>query len=337
MKEGKYSAGVWVFGSCPDRFVSRGYKDALSLEDRLKMLTEVWGIEGVEAQYPSDFSNVDIDRVKGLLQTYGLELSMVCIDIYSDRKWRYGSLAAVDESVRQDAITVVKGGMDAAERLGAMQVNFWGGHDGFDYPFQADYGEAWRLLVEGLRECASYKPDVKLCIEYKMKEPRTHLYVDTAAKALLLANEVRRENVGVTLDTGHSLMAGENMAAAASLLGQAGKLFHLHFNDNYRDWDHDMIVGSVHLWEYLELLLWLKLLDYKGWYSLDMDPYREDPVYACSESFRTLDALREVIDSLDLRHLRAEIKRGNLREVQPLLRAALIRSPLESAASRLTA
>ncbi len=326
MRREKYSAGVWIFGSCPDRFVSRGYRDALALEDRFKLLTEVSGIRGVEAQYPSDFSSCDVDRVKGLLQTYGLEPSMVCIDIYSDPRWQKGSLTAIDGSVRQAAVETVKEAMDAAEQLGAMQVNFWGGHDGFDYPFQADYGEAWTRLVEGLKECASHKPNVRLCLEYKMKEPRTHLYVDTAAKALLLANQVGLENVGVTLDTGHSLMAGENMADAACMLSQAGKLFHLHLNDNYRDWDHDMIAGSVHLWEYLELLLWLKLLDYKGWYSLDMCPYREDPVYACSESFRNVDALREVVDSLDLGHLRHEIKRGNLQEVQPLLRATLIRS-----------
>lgn len=325
-KRVKYSAGLWIFGPCPDRFVSRGYKEPISLEDRLKLLTEVWGVKGVEAQYPSDFTTGDIDHVRSLLDTYGLDLSMVCIDIYSHPQWQRGSLTAPDETTRRAATDVVKQAMDVAEQLGAMQVNFWGGHDGFDYPFQTDYSQTWQHLVEGLQECASHNPDVRLCIEYKTKEPRTHLHVDTAAKALLFAKEVGLQNVGVTLDTGHSLMAGENMAAAASMLSEAGKLFHLHFNDNYRDWDHDMIAGSVHLWEYLELLLWLEFLDYKGWYSLDMSPFREDPVYACSESFRNIDALLEVVKSLDIGHLRDEIAKGNLREVQPLLRTALIRS-----------
>jgi len=44
-------------------------------------------------------------------------------------------------------------------------------------------------------------------------------------------------------------MAFENPAEAVYLLASSGKLYHTHFNDNYRDWDHDMIVGSVHLWE----------------------------------------------------------------------------------------
>ena len=44
------------------------------------------------------------------------------------------------------------------------------------------------------------------------------------------------------------------MAEAAVLLRTTGKkLFHIHFNDNYRSWDDDMIVGSVHLVEFVEL------------------------------------------------------------------------------------
>jgi hypothetical protein len=52
-------------------------------------------------------------------------------------------------------------------------------------------------------------------------------------------------------------VAGENVAEAAVMLSMYGdKLFHLHFNDNYRFWDDDMIVGSVHFVEYVELLFW---------------------------------------------------------------------------------
>ena len=98
-----------------------------------------------------------------------------------------------------------------------------------------------------------------------------------AADTLLLATQVGLPNVGVTIDTGHSLVAGENVAEAAVLLAtQGGKLFHLHFNDNYRSWDDDMIVGSVHLVEFVELWFWLQELGYQGWYSMDQYPYRED-------------------------------------------------------------
>ena len=51
----------------------------------------------------------------------------------------------------------------------------------------------------------------------------------------------------------------------------------MHFNDNYRLWDDDMIVGSVHTIEYLELLYWLDRIGYDGYLSMDQYPYREEP------------------------------------------------------------
>ena len=39
-----------------------------------------------------------------------------------------------------------------------------------------------------------------------------------------------------------------------------------------------MMVGTVNLVEYLELAYWLKRVNYKGWLTLDIFPYREDGV-----------------------------------------------------------
>ena len=87
------------------------------------------------------------------------------------------------------------------------------------------------------------------------------------------------------IDVGHSLMAYENVAESAALLHYFGnKLMYMHFNDNWRLWDDDMTVGSVHTIEMLELLYWLDRLNYTGWYALDIFPYRENGIRAASES-----------------------------------------------------
>jgi hypothetical protein len=52
-------------------------------------------------------------------------------------------------------------------------------------------------------------------------------------------------------------MTHENVAESAVLLQHySNKLFHMHYNDNYCSWDDDMIVGFIHLVEYIELLFW---------------------------------------------------------------------------------
>jgi sugar phosphate isomerase/epimerase len=94
---------------------------------------------------------------------------------------------------------------------------------------------------------------------------------------LLMALDTGLSNVGVCIDVGHSFVAGENVAESAAVLQSHGnRLFHMHFNDNYRLWDDDMIMGSLHFVEYLELLFWLREINYRGWYSMDQYPYREN-------------------------------------------------------------
>ncbi len=116
---------------------------------------------------------------------------------------------------------------------------------------------------------------MKITIEYKAKEPRVRCFISTVGKALYICERIGRPNVGITLDVGHSLMALENPAESAAMAMQQGRLFHLHLNDNYRDWDHDLIPGTVNLWDTLELFYWLEQMQFDGWYGIDIYPYRE--------------------------------------------------------------
>jgi hypothetical protein len=74
----------------------------------------------------------------------------------------------------------------------------------------------------------------------------------------------------------------------------------IDFNDNYRGWDDDMIVGSVHFLPFLEAIYWLKRIGYNGWISLDIFPYREDPDLAVTESIAYLKRLDEIVDEIGL-------------------------------------
>lgn len=92
---------------------------------------------------------------------------------------------------------------------------------------------------------------------------------------------------------------------------QGERLFHLHFNDSYRYWDDDMIVGSVHFVEYVELLFWLKEMRYQGWYSMDQYPYREEAQGALQESILFLKAIDQRLDATAIEKVRALVKRGD--------------------------
>jgi len=178
--------------------------------------------------------------------------------------------------------------MDASKKMGSSLVNLCPMGDGYDYLFQVDYFKAWQWLINGLKEVCSYRSDVKISLEYKKKEPRTNVYLSNVGKALWVCEKVKAENLGITVDFGHSLLAGENPAESIYLAAQDGRLFSVHLNDNFKDWDWDMLPASVNFWQFLEALIWINKVEYEGWIYTDIYPFRLDPVKAISQSLHNV-------------------------------------------------
>jgi xylose isomerase len=195
---------------------------------------------------------------------------------------------------------VCEEGVDVAKQLGAPTVKLWPGQDGFDYPFQADYAELWRLELDGVRSVAEMDPSVRVAIEYKFKEPRTHISFSTAARTLLGIETIGRDDIGIVVDLGHSLFAKETPADALQLVHAHDRLYTIEVNDNWREWDDDMAVGSVHLIETLEFFLAVRKIGWDQPILLDQFPFREDPVEAARASLDTIRAIDRALDRLDL-------------------------------------
>jgi xylose isomerase len=72
-----------------------------------------------------------------------------------------------------------------------------------------------------------------------------------------------------------------------------------------------MIVGSIHLAEYIELLYWLRMTGYEGWYSMDLYPYREDGQGAVRESVAFLQGVESMLDERAIEEIRELVREGN--------------------------
>jgi sugar phosphate isomerase/epimerase len=189
--------------------------------------------------------------------------------------------------------------MDIASELGTEKVLIWFAQDGYDYHFETDYGLRWERLVEGMRESARHRKDIRLCIEYKAREPKIHQFINSASTALVLINDIGEDNVGVLFDVGHALLAGETLAESASLLARHKKLWHVHLNDNYFHSDSDLIPGTVHTMAFLELFFWLRRLDYDGYVCFDTVAHSHDPKEITVESVRYTQALMRAADRIN--------------------------------------
>lgn len=195
---------------------------------------------------------------------------------------------------------------ELGREIGCPMLSLWNGQDGYDYPLQADYSDAAKWLTDGLGECCARIPDQKISLEYKPKEPRNHCFLPNVWAALTLIAESGAKNMGVTIDVGHSLEAYENVSEAACAAMSRGRLFHFHMNDNWRLWDDDMIAGSVHTIEFIELFYWLRKLGYTGYISTDqLSLPRKQPRRrgADRKMEQTFEKITEKIDPLQMQEI----------------------------------
>ena len=318
-----FSVILGNLGNTRDRFVSGGYKAQQTREEMFARAASIDRVRGIELVGSWDVCPSNVRDIKALLQQHGVELASIIPDLFSDRKWARGAFTSREAAVRSEAVSHTKEMMDVAIELGGDLVNIWAGQDGYDYLFQGNYDEAHDWSIEAIGECARHRPDVRIALEYKPREPRNFCYLARSADALLAAQEVAEGTVGVTLDVGHAFAAGENAAEAACRLMRAGRLFHLHFNDNHEKWDDDMIVGSVHTLQYAELLFWLRKMRYDGWWSMDQYPYREDAREALSESIEWIVALERKLEAFGFDRLEGLIRRGEATEIAREMRGLL--------------
>lgn len=292
-----FGAGLWNFATYVDRYAVDGYGEPRSTIEQIELAAEVGDISYVDLNYPFTGELTTAD-VKGALERTGLRAIGVTPDIYL-REHQMGAFTNPDPAKRASAMEIMHGAAEAVRALGARYVKIWPGQDGFDYPFQVDYKELNRLAVEGMRELASAHPDLKFVIEYKPREPRTHMFWSSAARTVLGIQAMDVDNVGVLLDFGHALFGGESPAEAAQLLIDHGLLWGMDVNDNYRGWDDDMVVGTVHITEVFEFFHTLRKNGWEGVWQLDQFPFREDVVDNARTSIRFLKALHRALERLD--------------------------------------
>ena len=157
----------------------------------------------------------------------------------------------------------------------------------------------WELEVEGFRRVAAHHPGIRVSVEYKPVEPRRVSLIGGMADALLAARDVGLPNFGVQIDVCHSLMARERPAAAAAMALREGRLFGVHLNDGYGPADDGLMVASVHPWETLELLWYLRRYGYDGSIYFDTFPERIDPAGESASNVRTVERLERLLDRLD--------------------------------------
>lgn len=322
----EYGTGIWAFGQFVDRYAGDGYGPPRSTEEMLDAAAQVQGLTYLDINVPFATDSLNAHDVKTMLDDRGLKCRATTPHIYM-REYSRGAFTNPDSELRLRTRNRVEEAVEAAAVLDAGYVKFWPGQDGYDYPGQVDYEQIWGYTVNAMREICENHSDVQFAIEYKPKEPRVRMTLANAPKTLLAIQETGVDNLGIVMDFGHSLMAGESPTESLLMINRYEKLVSAELNDNWRDWDDDLPVASVHLFETMEYLLALRSIEWKDPLLLDQFPFRENPVAAVARSIETIEMLSEACTRVDGVELAEAQSRQDALTVQRIYWNALLGSP----------
>ena len=306
MSEVKCALITAFVGKTKDRF--HEYNVAKTFEERLEMVTRMEGMSGVECIFPYEVG--DAAETKAVLDKYNLQVAAVNVNVKAEPEFRNGGLTSVDAGIRQKAVDYIKNAKDFAQAIGADKVTCCPLGDGYEFAFQCDYGQIWKYLVEAFAQAGDYKPEIPLFVEYKPSETRGRCFVDTAAKTLCLLNDIGIEQMGVTVDYGHSKYGQENPAEVVAMLANSRFPYYIHINDNNGKWDWDYMVASHNYMEYVEFLYYLKEYKYDDFLTSDTSPTRWDIIGTFEANARLTNKIWNKLDKIDLDEFKKLI-RGN--------------------------
>jgi len=293
-----------------DRF--HEYNKPLALEQKFKLMAEIDGYDGVEIVYPYEVS--DPEKTKSLLIKHGLNVAAINVNVKAEPEFRNGGLTSHDKAVRDKAVAFIKDAKNFAAAVGADKVTCCPLGDGYEFSFQYDYAQTWKYLVETFGEAGSHNPEIPLFVEYKPSETRGHCFIDTAAKALCLLNDIQNKNMGVTLDFGHSMYGNENPAEAFVMLAESAYKCYVHINDNDGKWDWDYFCGTKHFLEYVEFIYYLKKYGYNDYLTSDTSPTRWDIKGTFEANSRLTNKIWQKLDRIDGRSIDRLIAKSNYLE-----------------------
>ena len=255
-------------------------KERIDTCELIKIAGTVQGLNSLELNFPEHFEGENFNEIVKCLSDNNLQVKGIQLR-WPSSKFSNGGFTNPDGELRRQAIELVQGAVEVARKIGTKHVILWPAHDGYEYLYQMDYIKSWNWFKEALIKLTSENQDINFSIEYKPAEPRARTLLNTTGATLKMIQEVGNNNLGLTLDFAHVLMAHENPAQSAALALKEGKLFGLQMNDGFGAADDGLLVGSVHPLETIELVYYLLKYEYQGTYYFDTDPVRENPKMEC--------------------------------------------------------
>ncbi len=329
----KTSLGIWALGPMVTRFVPGGYQPEHAGESTADKVARAVGglgelMDDYEFHYPQELSEDNLDEVRDALAGHGIYA--IATGTHLNPLFGKGGLSSPDDAVRAVALEEALRAADFSASVGAQMI-LWPGIEGYNYPFQTPYGEAWARFIDGVGEVAErcHERGITLFLEHKNSEPAMKILMRNIGMTLHVIHTLRARgitSVKVNMDWQHLLMNGESLGEYAAMLAAEGLLGHQHANSGWGTFDDDNMVGATAFMETLELAIELRRAKYGAngeRLGFDLYPYTEDAVAAVRRSVEQWNFIWDVSGRIDDAALREAQQRKDAVRAYELVYAAL--------------
>jgi sugar phosphate isomerase/epimerase len=148
--------------------------------------------------------------------------------------------------------------------------------------------EAAKIFYDELMPCVEVAEQVQVKL---LIEPEPELFIETFGQYLQFMRRVKSPWVGLNFDIGHAYCVGEDPENWIAKM--RSHTVHYHFEDIAATRVHKHLIPGHGAIDFASTLLEIKESGYRGWITVELYPYIEDPDNAAREARRYLTALMQ--------------------------------------------
>jgi sugar phosphate isomerase/epimerase len=151
---------------------------------------------------------------------------------------------------------------------------------------EQSWEEAAKIFYDELMPCVEVAEQVKVKL---LIEPEPELFIETFGQYLQFMQRIKSPWVGLNFDIGHAYCVGEDPQGWIAKM--RSHTVHYHFEDIAATRVHKHLIPGHGAIDFAATLLEINKSGYRGWLTVELYPYIEDPDNAASQARQYLTGL----------------------------------------------
>ena len=274
-------------------FSSNAFK-RFSLETAITEIAKI-GFKGVEIlgdiphAYPLNCSEERIKRLRSLITELNLEISNLnAFALYALGDVYHPSWIESDKSLREKRIQYTIDCIHLANKLDIKNIST---EPGGPVPVQENeinFDVLLKIFTQGLKKVESIAEtnNVKILVE-----PEPSLLIENSHQFLKLMNITGSDYIRLNFDIGHFYCVKEDPSEA--ILNLIEYIDHIHLADIASNRIHNHLLPGVGSIDFKQIFDTIKNIGYKGFITVELYPYQDNPVDTAKQSYNYLKYLYE--------------------------------------------